>query len=167
MKNIVAAVALAIALQPLLFLAAMALPLLFAGEPVPLLDMAQVSLFTSLVALPFVLLLGIPLALFLKRQGQFRWKWLALAGFAAAALPVALLGPGAGPGFSSGGNFHGRLVDFVVDGKPTIWGWLQWAQSTTYFGLHGVLAASAFWFVLRHSMAPNNSSKPTPLRGAA
>ena len=165
MRAIAAASLAAIAVQPLVFLLWVALPMFVAGGDVPLADIARVSLFAALVAIPFVLLIGIPAALLLQRIGRMRWVWLASTGFIAAALPVAINPPGGDPGYSSGGNFYGRAVDFIVAGEPTLWGWLSYAQSVLFFGLHGLVGASVFYAVWRRSMGPNNSFKGMPLRG--
>jgi hypothetical protein len=167
MRDIIAASLLAIAVQPLVFLLWVALPPLIAGADVPLAGMASTSLFAAVVAVPFVLLIGIPSALLLRRFGHLRWLQLAAIGFVTAALPIAANLPGGGSGYSSGGNFYGRVVDYVVAGEPTIWGWLSYAQSVLFFGLHGLIGASVFYLVWRRSMGPNNSFKPNPLRGSA
>jgi hypothetical protein len=157
----------AIAVQPFVFLAWLGLPMLLHGETSQLLDVVSASFLAALFAVPFVLLIGVPAALLLAHYSKLRWWLLALIGFIAAALPIAVSGPGAGPGFSSGGNWHGKLVKFVVDGKPTLYGWLNHIESTVYFGLHGLVGATVFYLVWRRSMGPNNSFKPKPLRGSA
>jgi hypothetical protein len=166
MRAIIAASILAVAVQPAVFLLWFLLPLLLLGAELPLTDVAKTSLFAAIFAVPFVLLIGIPAALLLRRVGRFRWLYLAIVGFLAAALPVAVNLPG-GSGYSSAGNFYGRYVSYVVAGEPTIWGWLSYAQSILCFGLHGLVGASVFYVVVRRSMGPNNSFKPMPLRGTA
>ena len=157
----------AIAVQPFVFLTWLAVPMFLHGEISQLSDVVMFSPMTALFALPFVLLIGTPAALLLARYGKLRWLPLALIGFIAAALPVAVSGPGTDPGFSSGGNWHGKRVDFVVNGDPTLYGWLNHIESTLYFGLHGLIGATVFYWVWRRSMGPNNSFKPKPLRGSA
>jgi hypothetical protein len=167
MRPIIAASLLAIAVQPIVFLLWIALPPLIAGDDLPLADMASTSLFAAVIAIPFVLLIGIPSALVLRRFGHLRWLPLAAIGFISAALPIAINLPGGDSGSSSGGNFYGRAVDYVIAGEPTIWGWLSYAQSVLFFGLHGLIGASVFYLVWRRGMGPNNSFKPKPLRGSA
>lgn len=122
-------------------------------------------LMAILYAVPFVLFLGIPLTLVLQRIERLKWWPLGLIGATAGGVFAGSAGPGGGEGFSSGGNWYGKYVDFIIDGDPTIYGWLSYLQSVGAFALHGLVGASAFYLVWVH--CPNNSSKPTPLRGAA
>jgi hypothetical protein len=92
---------------------------------------------------------------------------LGAVGFIAAALPVAVSGWSDSAGFSSGGNWYGTSVDFVVDGQKTFYGWLSYAQSILSFGLHGLAGALVFLFVWHRWLGPDNSFKPKPLRGSA
>ena len=157
----------AVAIQPLVFLAWLGVPMLVAGESEAFLDAARYSFMPAVFAVPFVLFVGVPATLFLAHYGKLRWWPLGLIGFTAAALPIAVSGPGGGPGFSSGGNWHGKPVEFIVSGEPTLYGWLNFVESTFYFGLHGLVGATVFYVLWRRSMGPNNSFKPNPLRGSA
>ena len=157
----------AIAVQPLVFIASFAIQMAIAGDFSSLSDVARYSFFPALFAIPFVLFIGIPATLLLAHRGKLGWRLLALIGFVAAATPVAISGPGGSPGYSSGGNWHGKYVDFVVNGEPTLYGWLNHIESIFFFGLHGLVGATVFYALWRRSMGPNNSFKPTPLRGAA
>ena len=65
----------------------------------------------------------------------------------------------ASPGSSASVNG----VDTMIDGVPTTAGWLQYLYGVAFFGIFGILAAAAFWLVLRGG--PNNSFKGMPLRG--
>jgi hypothetical protein len=132
-----------------------------------LLDQAWWLCAMSLIfAAPFVLFLGLPLMWILKKARYFRWWPLALIGALAGSVMAGWRGPGADPGTSYGGSWYGQYRQFVVDGEPTFYGWLNYAQSLTTFAVHGLLGATAMYWAWRR-MSPNNSSKPTPLRGAA
>ena len=154
----------ALLVQPPIFLAWMGIPALVAGETVAFLDMVRFSPLAAVFAIPFVVVVGIPAALLLSRDGRLRWAPLALVGTLAAILPLLAIIPGGSTGYSSGGNWHGKAVDYVVNGKPTLYGWLSYFESLVYFGLHGFIGASAFYAVWRRSMGPNNSFKPNLLR---
>ncbi|RZI70582.1 MAG: hypothetical protein EOP13_20575 [Pseudomonas sp.] len=157
----------AIAVQPLVFLCWLGIPMLLSGETAALRDAVRYSFLPAVFAVPFVLFIGIPVTLVLVHYGKLRWWPLGMIGFVAAALPIALSGPGGGAGHSSGGNWHGKPVDFIVNGEPSLYGWLNYLESTCFFGLHGLVGATVFYVLWRHTMGPNNSFKPNPLRGSA
>ncbi|MFC3552492.1 hypothetical protein ACFOLC_15920 [Lysobacter cavernae] len=157
----------AIAVQPFVFIASFGIPLAIAGDLSSLADVARYSFFPALFAIPFVLFVGIPATLILVHFGKLRWWLLAFIGFIAAAAPIAFSGPGGSPGYSSGGNWHGKYVDLVINGEPTLYGWLNHLESIFFFGLHGLVGATVFYVLWRRSMGPNNSFKPNPLRGSA
>ena len=115
---------------------------------------------------PFVLLLGLPMVWLLAKLRYLRWWPLALVGAIAGALMIGWRGPGSDPGTSYGGSWYGQYRQFVVNGEPTVYGWLSYLQSLVVFAAHGLLGATAMYWAWRR-LSPNNSSKPTPLRGAA
>lgn len=67
------------------------------------------------------------------------------------SLGIAVL---AWPASSGGGSFsatwHGEFRDLVVDGEPTLVGWLNYLGNVSLFGGHGVVGALAFHAVWRH-----------------
>ena len=106
--------------------------------------------------------LGVP-AFFIRRwRRALRWWTTLLAGFILGTLPAAVFSwplRYASPGSSASVNG----VDTMIDGVPTTAGWLQYLYGVAFFGIFGILAAAAFWLVLRGG--PNNSFKGMPLRG--
>ena len=168
MKAILVAAVAAVTIQPIVFLLLFVLPQVVAGGEIPLGEALGVSLFAAPFALPFVLLIGIPAFLVLRRFRRLSWLSLGLIGFFSAGILPTLSQVvfGSCPGCSSGGTWHGRYVDFVVNGEMTLYGWLNHVESSIYFGLHGLAGALAFYFVWRR-LGPNNSFKPKPLRGSA
>ena len=152
MRAVIVASILAIAVQPLVFLFYMAILPMIAGQEVPLAEIGSISVVVTVVAIPFVLLVGIPSALLLRRLGQFRYLPLVAIGFVFAAFPIGYWRlPSGDPGYSLGGNFYRHIVPFIVDGKPTIWGLLDYAQSVLMLGLHGFVGASVFYLAFRRS----------------
>jgi len=151
----------AIAIQPLVLFCWALLPLLLQGADLPWHQVGLMCLMAMIFAAPFALFLGIPLALLLQRIDRFKWWPLALVGAVAGAVFVGYSGPGSDPGASYGGNWYGKYVDFVIDGKPTLYGWLQYAQSVLAFALHGFIGASAFYLAWVRQMGPNQSFKRT------
>lgn len=75
---------------------------------------------------------------------------MAIAGLCLGMLPPALSWPRRLEGYSAGQNWHGKYVDTYVDGVPTSYAWLTYAEGVLYFGLHGLVGALAFYAVLRY-----------------
>jgi hypothetical protein len=159
MKAILLATAAAIAIQPFVLFAWFLLPALIDGNHVSPNDLFGIPLFAALVAAPFVVVVGIPSLLLLRHFEYLSWWSLGTIGLVVAALPVAIYGWSEYAGFSSAGSWYGTPVDFVINGQKTFYGWLNYAQSIVLFGLHGFTGALAFFFVWRHSLSPNSSSK--------
>jgi len=111
-----------------------------------------------------VVALGIPAYFLLRWRGLLRWWSALLAGFVLGAVPAAVITwplRYASPGSYASSNG----VEIMVNGVPTMAGWLQYMGGTAFSGACGLVAATAFCAV--RGMSPNNSSKPTPLRGSA
>jgi hypothetical protein len=157
MKAILLATVAAIAVQPLVLFAWLFLPALIAGDTVPPKDLVGMSLFSALLASPFVVVVGIPAFLLLRYFRHLSWWSLGTIGLVVAACPVAVFGLFEYAGYSSGGNWYGTPVEFVINGQKTFYGWLSYAQSVVFFGLHGFVGALAFFIVWRRSLGPNHS----------
>ena len=167
MKAILLATLAAIIVQPFVFFLLFFSPALLAGAHIPLKQLFDIPLFAAVFAVPFVVALGIPAHLLLRRFNRLSWRSLGTFGFIVAALPVAIFGFSDYSGYSSGGNWYGTPVEFVVNGQKTFYGWLSYAQGVLFFGLHGLAGALVFHFVWRRTLGPNISLKRTGLRPAA
>jgi hypothetical protein len=111
-----------------------------------------------------VVVLGVPAYFLLRWRGLLRWWSALLAGFVLGAVPAAVISwplRYATPGSYASSNG----VETMVNGVPTVAGWLQFMVGAAFFGACGFVAATAFCAV--RGMSPNNSPKPTPLGGAA
>ena len=163
MKAIFVAAIAAIAIQPLFFYVWFLLPAVIAGESVSGHDILQMALYVLVFSAAFVLVIGIPAFLLLRRFNRATMPMLSLSGFLIALVPIMLLSwPGINSkGYSSGGNWHGKPVDYVIDGVTTIYGWLSYAESSLMFGLHGLIGAIVFYFVWRRVVGPNYAIKVT------
>jgi hypothetical protein len=116
------------------------------------------------ISLAHVVALGIPAFLVLRWRRALRWWSTLLSGFVLGAIPIGLFSwplRYARPGSSA--TIDG--VETMVNGIPTMAGWLQYLGGVSFFGACGLLAAMVFWVVW--GMSPNNSFKPKPLRGSA
>lgn len=113
--------------------------------------MNQWTVFTVLVAwvvtAGHLLILGLPAFLVLRWRRILSWRSLALCGFLAGCLPVAVLSwpLGSDYGYTSGGNWFGSYVIFYRDGVPSLYGWLRYVQGAVLLGLLGLACALAFW----------------------
>ena len=142
MKAILLATVAAIAVQPLVLFAWLFLPALIAGGTVPPKDLVGMSLFSALLASPFVVVVGIPAFLLLRYLRHLSWWSLGTIGLVAASCPVAVFGLFEYAGYSSGGNWYGTPVEFVINGQKTFYGWLSYAQSVVF---SGYMASSERW----------------------
>ena len=149
MKAVLFASLAAIAVQPIVLVLSFA-PAFLSGGEAAISQILGISLLAAMIAIPFVLFVGIPSFVLLRRYGRLSWLTLGATGLLAGILPVALYGPGASHGSSYGGNWHGDYVDFVVNGEPTVYGWLSYLQSMFLFGIHGLAGALVFLLVWRH-----------------
>ena len=113
------------------------------------------------IAATHVVALGLPAYLLLRWRKAVRWWSILLCGFILGALPIAVLSwPLRFADLKSSASVDG--VQTMVNGVPTMAGWLQYVSGISFFGACGVAGAAAFWLVWR--MSPNNSFKPNPLR---
>jgi hypothetical protein len=106
------------------------------------------------VAAAHVLVLGILAAVVLARFKAMTWWSCPAMAFLLGCLPVGIL---TWPlrhsaGFSASHWQGGRMVDTVVDGVPTLAGWLNWLAGMGLMGALGASGGLAFWFAWRCGM---------------
>lgn len=95
-----------------------------------------------------VLLLGGPLYALLQWRKLVRWWSSVVTGFVLATVPIALFTwPLRFPELRGTTSING--VQTMVDGKPTVAGWLQYAEGVLFFGACGALSGLVFWLVWR------------------
>jgi len=105
------------------------------------------------------LLLGLPAFVVLWRLGKANGLTSCVGGFVVGATPLLLYSfPRARPGWSSSGQMWGEVRNFYVDGAPTLWEWLGYAQSAAYFGFFGLCGGLTFWLLWRRFGAQPSSS---------
>jgi hypothetical protein len=122
-----------------------------------------VDMLVFVVALLWVVLLGLPAFLLLKHLGCVRWWSAIVCGFVLGALPIAIVSwpyhPGRDSGFSAWDGH--RMVAYVVHGLPTHAGWLKYVHDFCSMGLMGAASAIVFWCVWRLVVGPKHSFQRT------
>jgi hypothetical protein len=137
----------AVAVQPLVLLARIAPDYL--ASPQPLYGIEFMLLAVVVVAAAAVLILGIPAFLVLHKLHREGWVSLAIAGFVLGGLPASFSWPRHLEGYSAGQNWHGTYVETYVNGAPTNYAWLTYAEGVLFFALHGLAGALVFYAVWR------------------
>jgi hypothetical protein len=116
-----------------------------------------------IIALAHAIVLGLPLFLFLRSKSRIGIIACALGGFAVGASGPAVLGL---LGMLGGGSYNawtgGRAT--IVNGVPTLAGWLEFALNVGFTGLIGLAGGLAFWLTMRLSgqipVGPNAEDTP-------
>jgi hypothetical protein len=118
---------------------------------------------TFIIALAHAIVLGLPLFLFLSSKSRIGIIACSLGGFAVGASGLAVLGLF---GMLGGGSYNawtgGRAT--VVNGIPTLLGWLEYVQSVGFVGLVGLAGGLTFWLTMRLScqILPGPRAAETP-----
>lgn len=147
-----AASAAAILVQLPLFLAYMALPALLGGASIRELagPLAFGLFWVALIAAVVVIVIGLPLFLVLSHNNLASARNVAVAGLVVACLGSSIfIWPARGSGWSYSATTFFGYRDLVIDGIPTIWGWINYAKDVATFGLHGLVGALVFVYVWR------------------
>ena len=151
----------AIAVQPFVFVLLIVLPLLVVGSDIPLTELFGILLYSALISAPFVAAIGIPSLFVLRRFDCLSWQSLGAVGFIFSAIPIAIYGWSEYPGYSSAGDWYGTSVIFVVEGRKTFYGWVQYARDILLFAIHGLVGGLVFYFVWCRAMRSDKSIKVT------
>ena len=170
MRGIVAGFFAAVLVQPLVFFLRLSLSTFFSwiGGATHVAEayvrtMGQFPLmgfYVVVVAAAFVLVLGIPAFVALKRLNRLSWSSIACAGFLAAAIPIAIYSWPlwtSNPGSSFGGNWYGTYVEFERHGVTTVFGWLNYLENVVWFGIQGLAGAMVFYWAW---LKTHESSEP-------
>lgn len=94
-------------------------------------------------AYPSALIFGVPAFLILRNRIAGTWKNCAVVGACVAAVPwliIILVSPNADQA-----SVGGRAT--VIDGRLTVFGWLNYLQSVGFIAISGAFAGLLFWLV--------------------
>ena len=146
-KRLLLACLCALAIQPVLFAGSL---YLWVGGKVPLAELLMLSPIILFIAGAHLLFLGLPTFWALHRAARLTRLNMALAGFFIGSLGAALL---LWPAHQDGGSFsatwHGEFREFSVNGRPTLVAWLDYLESVSFYGTHGLVGALVFDYVWR------------------
>src|ERR1043166_973082 len=123
-------------------------------------QMLTLARVTLLVCLAHALLLGLPLILLLRAINRLGILSCAIAGLFVGAMPlgavafIAMLGP-------HSASIDGRPT--VVNGVPTLAGWMHYARTVGFLGLIGVIGGLIFWALSRLSWLGTGSQAQSRL----
>ena len=120
-----------------------------------------VATVAAITVQPFIVVICIPSLFVLRRLNFLSWQSLGAVGFVAAAMPIATYGWFEYPGYSSVGEWFGKSVTFVIDGRKTFYGWVEYARDIMFFALHGLVGGLVLYFVWCRGMRSNKSTKVT------
>jgi hypothetical protein len=95
------------------------------------------------IALAHVVLLGVPVALVLRRIGRWGVLPMGIAGLLVGALPYGIFSFPRGD--KAGVDVFNDGVQTMANGVTTAAGWMDWLQEAAVFGVLGVLGALAYF----------------------
>ncbi|MFZ6798289.1 hypothetical protein [Undibacterium sp. Di24W] len=159
--NIWIAALAAVLIQPIVMLLRLAPDYLASPQPLNGIGLMIVAILA--VASAAVLILGIPTFLALRKLGKDSWLSMASAGLILGALPNVFFWPRQMEGYSAGHNWHGTYVDTYIDGIPTNYAWLSYAEGVFFMAMHGLAGALIFYVILRGLNRSQSASKPKVL----
>lgn len=106
------------------------------------------------VSAAYVIVLGLPTFLVLKKLKAVHWWSTIGVGFLLAAVPPAIFTwPLRYSELHTSASVNG--VQTMIDGTPTIAGWLHYLYGFSFMGACGAVGALAFWLVWRSAPQPS------------
>ena len=131
------------------------------GDPYVWLRIRNFAILSSFVSLSHVVVLGLPAFFLLRHLRAVTWYSSAAAGFALACIPIGLFTWPLGypPGSSASHSVNGKMVATLVNGIPTVSGWLDWLWGMAFMGLLGAVGGLSFWLVWHRAV----HATPPPL----
>lgn len=118
-----------------------------------------IALVAFIVSLSHVVLLGFPGLLLLSKMRQLRGWSICLLGFLAGCLPVGLWAWPLKSSLRGASDSHWdgeKMVSSMVNGIPTLVGWLNYVEGVMLMGVLGAISGLAFWIVWNTSGSSNH-----------
>jgi len=121
-------------------------------------QLPSMIMFITFVAAAHAVILGLPISIIIKSYMTFTYKVAALCGFIVGFIPIALFSwPLKYGDSSSSATING--VQTLVNGVPTMAGWLSYLQGAVIFGLLGLVSALVYNYFLCVQEHPNKPLK--------
>ena len=98
-------------------------------------QLLSMSMFITFVAAGHAVIIGLPISIVVKAYMDFTYKVAALCGFLVGFIPIAIFTWPMQYGSGSSSTING--VQTLVNGVPTMAGWLSYLQGTVIFGFLG------------------------------
>jgi hypothetical protein len=105
------------------------------------------ALLALFISVGHAVVLGLPLFLIFRSMGWISAISCIAGGAIVGVLPVGLLAWPFRPGNGTYSSFNGVVT--VVNGIPTVAGWLSYLQFLAFLGAFGALAGLVFWLALK------------------
>jgi hypothetical protein len=121
-------------------------------------QLLSISMFITFVAAAHAVIIGLPIYILIKNYMAFTYKVAALSGFFVGFIPIAIFTwPLKYAGSNSSASHNG--VQTLVNGVPTMAGWLSYLQGAVIFGLLGLVSALVYNYFLSVQEHPNKPFK--------
>ena len=116
------------------------------------------AIFAFVIALAYAIILGLPAYFLAKRFHLTDWWMSVICGFMIGAVPSAIYSWPLSHvnGVSSAWNGK-EMVDYIINGTPTMAGWLRYIYSFCGMGLLGMLSGFTAWLVWRYLSSPKHN----------
>lgn len=118
----------------------------------PFIATGGVYFLTLAISAAHALILGVPMFFFVKRFIGINFWSTSITGFLVALIPIAIWSWPLSYASSNMSSSHwngDHMVQTMINGVPTIDGWLSYAKSAALFGLFGLVSGVVFWVVWR------------------
>ena len=109
-------------------------------------QLLSMSMFITFVAAGHAVILGLPTSIIVKCYMGFTYKVAALCGFLVGFLPIAIFTWPLQYGLGSSSTING--VQTLVNGIPTMAGWLSYIQGAVIFGFLGLVSALVYNYLI-------------------
>lgn len=124
------------------------------------------------VAAGHVLVLGLPGFLILRTLNAIRWWSTVSVGFVLGCIPVAVWAwPFRYAELRSSASHWGgeKMVHTMINGVPTLEGWLSYGGVVAFMGACGAVGGLGFWLIWRRNEAqqPTPTDRPHPTSSAS
>lgn len=116
-----------------------------------------------MVTLGHLGILGLPGLLLLSRSQQFKAWTICLLGFSLGCLPMSIWSWPLRPSLRGASESHWdgeKIVNSMVNGVPTLVGWMSYGEGVLVLGLLGAASGAAFWLAWKYTGRHDQHKRP-------